>query len=83
MSFRRAKLEYNVLPFQIAKFTQPFVEFFFERLRVCGPNVERAYPSHLGLLRAHRERPGRRSATDNTEKFPPPHVRPQAQDEAS
>ena len=30
----------------------------------------------LGLLRARRERPRCRRATENTEKLPPPHVRP-------
>ena len=37
----------------------------------------------LGLLRARGERPRRRRATQNTEKLPPPHVRPQAQETAS
>ena len=30
----------------------------------------------LGLLRPRRERPRSRGTTQNTEKFPPPHVRP-------
>ena len=34
LSFRGAKLECNVLPFHIAKFTQSFPEFLFEQLRV-------------------------------------------------
>jgi hypothetical protein len=34
LSFPRAKLECNVLPFNMAKFTQSFPEFLFERLRI-------------------------------------------------
>ena len=33
-------------------------------------------PHPLGLLRARRERPCSCRTTQNTEKFPPPHVRP-------
>jgi hypothetical protein len=33
-------------------------------------------PNALALLRRHRHRPGGRSATENTKKIPPPHVRP-------
>src|SRR6185436_4957297 len=33
---------------------------------------------HRRLLRTHRERPSRGRATKNTEKLPPPHVRPLA-----
>ena len=32
--------------------------------------------SRMRSLRARRERPRRRRTTQNTEKFPPPHVRP-------
>jgi hypothetical protein len=33
-------------------------------------------PHPLGLLRARRKRPTRRRATQNSEKIPPPHIRP-------
>ena len=51
LSFRGAKLECNVLPLHIAKFTQSFPEFVLERFRVREPYVECAYSSDLGLLR--------------------------------
>ena len=51
---------------------------------VRGRGHEHADAPHpLALLRARRERPRCRRATKNTEKFPPPHVRPQAQEMAS
>ena len=54
----------------------------FRIVRGCGQEHADA-PHPLGLLRARRERPRRRRTTQNTEKFPPPHVRPQAQETAS
>src|SRR4029450_9225232 len=46
LSFRGAKLKRNVLPLQIAKFTQPFPEFLLERLCVRQTDIECAYSSH-------------------------------------
>ena len=76
LSFRGAKLECNVLPFHIAKFTQSFPKLLLERLRVCGSDVERAYSSHLGLLRARRERPRSGRAANKRDEFAPPHLPP-------
>ena len=47
----------------------------FRIVRGCGQEHADA-PHPLALLRARRERPRRRRATQNTEKFPPPHARP-------
>ena len=52
-----------------------------DRPRPCHEHADAPHP--LGLLRARRERPRCRRATENTEKFPPPHVRPLAQETAS
>src|SRR6266480_3927172 len=70
---RGAKLKCNVLPFHIAKFTQSFPELPLERLRVCEAYVERAYSSHLGLLRPRRERPCDRSAAKQHDELASPH----------
>ena len=75
MSFRGAKLECSVLTFHVAKFAQSFAKFCLEKVRVCGRNVEHAYSSQLGLLRSSGKRPRGCRATENTEKFAPPHVR--------
>ena len=48
---------------------------------VRGSGQEHADAPHaLGLLRARGKRPRRRRTTQNAEKFPSPHVRPQAQE---
>src|SRR5262249_8788798 len=47
LSFRRAKLKRDVLPFHITKFTESFPEFLLEGFSVCEAYVERAYSSHL------------------------------------
>ena len=63
-----------------AQLLQPLQERRDAGLRfriVRGRGHEHADAPHpLGLLRARRERPRSRRATENTEKFPPPHVRP-------
>src|SRR5262249_12545928 len=55
--FGGAKLEYNVLPLDIAKFTQPFPKIRLEGFRVCDSNIECTYSSYLRLLPARRHRP--------------------------
>src|SRR5439155_21430026 len=68
MSFRRPKLERNILPLHITKLTQSFPQFMLERLRVCEAYVECAYSSQLGLLRAAYDRPrGYRAAEQRDE----------------
>ena len=46
-----------------------------DRPRAAGHEHADA-PHPLALLRARGKRPRRRRATEKTEKFPPPHVRP-------
>src|SRR5262249_7358258 len=70
LSFCRAKLKCNAFPFLIAKFMQPVLKFFLERLGVCESYVECAYSSHLGL-RARRERPRRRRAAEQRDEVAP------------
>src|SRR6266542_1851341 len=76
LSFPGAKLECNVLPFNMAKFTQSFPEFLFERLRVREAYVEHTYSSHLGLLPARRNRPDDRSAAEERNEVAPFHETP-------
>jgi len=57
------------LPLHITKLAQSFPELFLERLRVCEAYVQRAYSSHLSLLRARRERPHRRGAAEQRDEI--------------
>ena len=54
----------------------------FRIVRGCGQEHADA-PHALGLLRARGERPRDCRTAQSTEKFPPPHARPQAQETAS
>jgi hypothetical protein len=57
------------MPLHITKLAQSFPELFLERLRVCEAYVQRAYSSHLSLLRARRERPCNRRAQSVAKNF--------------
>src|SRR5687767_14006467 len=85
LSLRRAKLKCNVFPLYIVKFPQSLPEFVFERLRIREAYVERAYLSHLELLRARRERPRCSRAGEQRDELAPSqlielHLIPTSQD---
>ena len=61
LSFRRAKLEANVLPLYVANFAHSFAEFLLERIRIRDSYVKRAYPNYPRLLPAPDERRGKSS----------------------
>src|SRR5260370_27742369 len=48
-----------------------------------GTTIEHANQERRRLLRAGRVRPCRRRIAERTEKFAPPHVQPQSQEQAS
>src|SRR5450756_2196910 len=83
LSFRGAKLEYNIFILHIAKLTQSFSKLLLERLRVCESYVECAYSGHLGLLPVRRKRPRDRRAAEKGDELAPLHVRPQGHETAS
>ena len=81
---RSVSIARHVAAFDIAGLAQAVTERFPQ----VGPVVlseggQKADDRQLRLLRTHCERPRRRRATDNTDKFPPSHVRRHAQDQTS
>src|SRR5262249_43813286 len=72
LAFRGAKFECNVLPLDIAKFTQSLPKFLLEGLRAREAYVGRAYSGHLSRWCARGEWPRRRAA-DHRHDLPPPH----------
>ena len=80
MIFGPAVVDRDVVTLGKAKFSQPFQESGrLKRNRVARHRRQESDNRiSLLLLRKRRERPHDCCATKNTEKFPPPHISPQA-----
>ena len=84
LALRPAVFDRHVPAFDVSVFGQSPTERGHHMRALVGRRcAEIPDHRHRRLLRARRERPRRRRTAQNTEKFPPPHARPQAQETAS